>query len=216
LPHSSTTIPCLGRCFKVDESVSPPHLPDEFSGLCFMGGPMSVNDDLPWIPSTLKLIRAADAAGIPGDRPLPGRATDGQALGGTVGRNPVKELGWGRVEPPSSTAAADWLDGIAPFDAFHWHGETFTIPPGATRILGNAHCANQAFVRGPHLAMQCHVEMTPTMIASWCTQWYAEGVPASASVQTPEQMQQGMEPRIEAMRAVADRLYARWARGLKG
>jgi hypothetical protein len=29
-------------------------------------------------------------------------------------------------------------------------------------------------------------------------------------------MQQGMEPRIEAMRAVADRLYARWARGLKG
>ena len=201
------------RLFKVDEGDLPPTMPDEFSGLCFMGGPMSVNDDLPWIPSTLALIRAADAAGIPVIGHCLGGQLMAKALGGSVGRNPVKELGWGRVDP---VIDSQWLDGIAPFDAFHWHGETFTIPPGATRILGNAHCANQAFVRGPHLAMQCHVEMTPTMIASWCTQWYAEGVPASASVQTPEQMQQGMEPRIEAMRAVADRLYARWARGLKG
>ena len=202
------------RLFKVDEGDLPPTMPDEFSGLCFMGGPMSVNDDLPWIPSTLALIRAADAAGIPVIGHCLGGQLMAKALGGSVGRNPVKELGWGRVDPVIDSLG--WFDGIAPFDAFHWHGETFTIPPGATRILGNAHCANQAFVRGPHLAMHCHVEMTPTMIAIWCTQWDAEGVPASTSVQTPEQMQQGMEPRIEAMRAVADRLYARWARGLKG
>ena len=102
----------------------------------------------------------------------------------------------------------------ARFEAFHWHGETFSIPPGATRILQSAHCANQAFVRGPHLGLQCHVEMTDPMIRLWCRQWAAEGVPASASVQTPEQMEENIGARIAAMRAVADRLYTRWIDGL--
>lgn len=202
------------RLFKVDEGDLPPASPEEFSGLCFMGGPMSVNDDLPWIRPTLNLIRAADA----GDIPVIGHCLGGQlmakAFGGEVGRNPVKEIGWGEVTATGEATATDWLDGTSHFEAFHWHGETFTTPTGSTRILGSAHCANQAFVRGPHLAMQCHVEMTPTMIESWCRQWDAEGVPASASVQTPAQMQAGMEERITAMRAVADRIYGRWARGL--
>jgi GMP synthase-like glutamine amidotransferase len=39
------------RLFKVDEGEAVPPGIDEFSGLVFMGGPMSVNDDLPWVPS---------------------------------------------------------------------------------------------------------------------------------------------------------------------
>ena len=35
------------------------------SALVFMGGPMSVNDDLPWIAQELALIRQAQAAGLP-------------------------------------------------------------------------------------------------------------------------------------------------------
>ncbi|WP_310449141.1 type 1 glutamine amidotransferase [Sulfuritalea sp.] len=203
--------------FRIDEGVAPPPTPDEFSGLCLMGGPMSVNDELAWIPQELELIRAADRLGIP----VIGHCLGGQlmasAFGGTVGRNPVKEIGWGRVAvtPAAAQLAVDWLGDSAGFEAFHWHGEAFSIPPGATRILGNAHCANQAFVRGPHLGMQCHVEMTETMIRSWCQQWAAEGVPPSASVQTPQQMLTDMEPRIAAMRAVADRLYAHWIGGLR-
>jgi hypothetical protein len=34
---------------KIDEGDAVPGNPREFSGLVFMGGPMSVNDDLPWI-----------------------------------------------------------------------------------------------------------------------------------------------------------------------
>ena len=201
------------RLFKVDAGEFPPASAEGFSGLCFMGGPMSVNDDLPWIAPALELIRAADAAGIP----VLGHCLGGQlmakAFGGSVGRNPVKELGWGEVEP-AGPAAADWMGAPHRFEAFHWHGETFTLPPGATRILGSRYCANQAFVRGPHLGLQCHVEMTASMIESWCTQWDAEGVPASASVQTPAQMQENVEARLAGMRAVADRLYARWMAGL--
>lgn len=203
--------------FRIDEGVAPPPTPDEFSGLCLMGGPMSVNDELAWIPQELELIRAADRLGIPVIGHCLGGQLMARAFGGTVGRNPVKEIGWGQVAETSAAAplAADWLGDSAGFEAFHWHGETFSIPPGATRILGSAHCANQAFVRGPHLGMQCHVEMTETMIRSWCQQWAAEGAPPSASVQTPEQMQTDMTARIAAMRAVADRLYTHWIGGLR-
>jgi GMP synthase-like glutamine amidotransferase len=136
-----------------------------------------------------------------------------KAFGGTVTRNPVKEIGWGEVE--TTDAAADWMGNVQRFTAFHWHGETFSLPSGATRILQSAHCANQAFVRGPHLGMQCHVEMTDSMIRLWGRQWGDENVPASASVQTPQQMEENMEARIAAMRVVADRLYTRWLAGLK-
>jgi GMP synthase-like glutamine amidotransferase len=199
--------------FRLDEGVPPPAAPDEFSGLCFMGGPMSVNDDLPWIAQTLELIRAADRKGIPVIGHCLGGQLMSKAFGGSVTKNPVKEIGWGVVE--TTAAAADWIGDTPRFEAFHWHGETFSLPQGATRLLGSAHCTNQAFVRGPHLGLQCHVEMTDSMIRTWCRQWEAETVPASASVQSPEQMQSGMEARIEAMRVVADRLYSRWVRGLK-
>jgi GMP synthase-like glutamine amidotransferase len=202
--------------FRVDDGASPPPTLDEFSGLCLMGGPMSVNDDLPWIPKTLELIREAERKGIP----VLGHCLGGQlmakAFGGIVTKNPVKEIGWGQVEATGDAArlATEWLGDSRCFETFHWHGETFTIPPGATRILQSAHCANQAFVRGPHLGMQCHVEMTDSMIRSWCLQWAAENVPPSASVQTPEQMQATMETRIATMRMVADRLYGHWIKGL--
>jgi hypothetical protein len=57
--------------------------------------------------------------------------------------------------------------------------------------------------------------MTHSMIRLWGRQWAAENVPASASVQTPAQMEENMEARIVAMRAVADRLYTRWIDGLR-
>ena len=57
-----------------------------------------------------------------------------KALGARVYRNAVKEIGWFPVEL-SPEAKRAGLGAVLPwsFDAFHWHGEAFTIPPGATR-----------------------------------------------------------------------------------
>jgi GMP synthase-like glutamine amidotransferase len=151
------------------------------------------------------------------DIPVIGHCLGGQlmskALGGSVGRNPVKEIGWGTVE--ATDAAAPWLGDIRSFEAFHWHGETFTIPADAVRILGSGFCTNQAFVLGPHLGMQCHVEMTEALIRLWNRQWATESAQPSASVQTPEQMYERMEQRIAAMRVAADRLYTKWIAALR-
>lgn len=198
----------------LDQGESVPDSPAGFSGLCFMGGPMSVNDDLPWIPPVLELIRSAVAT----DTPVIGHCLGGQlmakALGGSVDRNPVKEIGWGQVRL-TSPIARDWLGDREGFESFHWHGETFTIPDGATGILESDYCPNQAFVLGPHLGMQCHVEMTEEMIRAWCTQWELEKAKPRPSVQLPEQMYQHIAEKVAALHKVADRLYTRWIAGLK-
>ena len=209
------------RIVAIDQGEAVPPAASDCSCLCFMGGPMSVNYDLPWIAPVLALIRDAVAR----DVPVIGHCLGGQlmsrALGGAVTRNPVKEIGWGRVEATDSQAARDWLGGpggVGTFQAFHWHGETFSIPAGAERIAGSAWCPNQIFVQGPHLGMQCHVEMTPELIRSWCAEWGKEveriQYKSVQSIQTPEQMQADLDRDVAALHAVADRLYDRWVKGL--
>jgi GMP synthase-like glutamine amidotransferase len=206
------------RVIKVDAGEPVPDDPRAFSGIAFMGGPMSVNDDLPWLALALALIRSAVAVNVP----LVGHCLGGQlmakAMGGVVARNRVKEIGWGRVDVVRDPAAQHWFGvSLASFESFHWHGETFTVPPGAARIAFSAYCENQVFVLGPHLAMQCHVEMTPELIRSWCRDWGKEVRALAArtpSVQTPAEMMEGIEARVQALNAVADRLYDRWIEGL--
>ncbi|MEW6293443.1 MAG: type 1 glutamine amidotransferase [Pseudomonadota bacterium] len=198
----------------IDAGAAPPPTCTDYAGLCFMGGPMSVNDDLPWLPPVFELIRSAVAAKVPVIGHCLGGQLISKALGGAVTKNPVKELGWGEVMA-TDAAARDWLGDLERFAAFHWHGETFAIPPGATRILRSAYCENQAFVMGPHLGMQCHVEMTEAMIRLWNRQWAAENAVPGPSVQRPEEMYERIDARIAAMRVAADRLYARWIGGLE-
>lgn len=204
------------RLVALDQGVAAPSRIEDFSGLVFMGGPMSANDALPWIAPVLELIRKAVAAGMP----VLGHCLGGQlmakALGGSVGRNAVKEIGWGEIQVADNNQARAWFGpDLTRFESFHWHGETFTIPPGAVRIMGNRHCENQGFVIGKNLAMQCHVEMTQDLIESWCASGAMEIATAkSPAVQTPDEIRSGMQRKLDALRTVATRLYDRWAEGL--
>ena len=187
---------------------------DGIAGLTFMGGPMSVNDRLPWIPKLTRLIRQAIGA----DVPVLGHCLGGQliakALDAPVTRNSVKEIGWLPVRVVESPVARRWFGDLpATFMVYHWHGETFAIPDGATCILASADCANQGFAMGKHLALQCHVEMTPQLIASWVQETDGELKP-SRTVQSGEEMLRDAERRTREMHRIADKLYERWIEGL--
>jgi GMP synthase-like glutamine amidotransferase len=203
----------------IDEGQTLPTTAGDFSGLCFMGGPMSVNDPLPWINPVCALIRDAAARNIPVIGHCLGGQLMSKALGGEVTKNPVKEIGWSQAGGEDNAIARHWLgDYAGKFGTvFQWHGETFSIPPGATRLLANMHCANQMFALGPHLGMQCHVEMTPEMIATWCGQWADEAIAVAdqPSVQTPESMQGEIAERLPVMRRLSEQLYSVWIEGLR-
>jgi GMP synthase-like glutamine amidotransferase len=190
------------QLLRIDAGDAVPDKLNGVSGLCLMGGPMSVNDDLPWIPSELALIRQAIASGLP---------VIGHCLGGQL---MAKALG-GTVTDPD--AARPWVgDATQPMLAFHWHGETFSVPPGATRILESAHCANQAFVLNDrHIGMQCHVEMTPELIGSWCDNGAGEiAASQSPGVQSAAAMQADLPDRTSRLHQLADKIYSRWIQGL--
>ena len=204
------------QLFALDEGRKLPRDVRNFSGLAFMGGPMSANDDLPWIRPMLELVREA----VRKDLPALGHCLGGQmmakALGGEVSRARVKEIGWGEVQVADNGVAREWFGTLAAFESFHWHGETFSIPPGGTRVLASAHCANQAFALGRHLGMQCHVEMTEELIRNWCEGGAEEieAAKASPGVQAPARIVKNLAERVAALHRTADRIYDRWTEGL--
>ena len=200
----------------LDAGAPVPRDPRRFSGLVFMGGPMSVNDELPWIIPALELVREA----VRKDVPVLGHCLGGQlmskAFGGAVRANAVREIGWGEVRVCGNEVAREWFGAAPAFESFHWHGETFAIPPGATRVLENAHCANQAFALGKHLGLQCHVEMTEALIRAWLEGGADEmrEHAASPGVQKPKDIEKNIAERVAALHQVADRIYDRWTEGL--
>lgn len=201
--------------------------PRVFAGICLMGGPMSANDPLPWLEDELRLVRAADEAGVP----VIGHCLGGQllakAFGAPVTRHVVKEIGWGEVRVTDAELAARWLDDgtLTSVEMFQWHGDTFALPPQAKNFLASPFCARQAYViERPgyaHLGMQFHCEMTPQLIRAWTNDptWLEEveierRVNGGPGVQNAEQMLDRVEARCAAMSLLAARLYSRWSEGL--
>jgi len=208
-----------------DEPV--PSDPSAFSGICLMGGPMSVNDPLAWIEDELVLIRNADAAGVPVIGHCLGGQLIARAFGAPVARNPVKEIGWGQVRVTDQALATRWLgDGVPErIEMFQWHGDTFALPPDARNFLASDLCPRQAYVIErdgfAHLGMQFHCEMTPPLIRAWTDDatWLEEVEAERRSnggpgVQDAEQMLERADARCATMNQLAARLYSRWSEGL--
>jgi GMP synthase-like glutamine amidotransferase len=204
---------------RLDEGEPVPCSCDEFSGLGFMGGPMSANDELPWTQPVLALMREAVQKRVP----VIGHCLGGQmlsrALGGQVTRSPVKEIGWVTLKAEDSPLAREWLGDIRQFEAFQWHEDTFAIPPGGELILSGNHLRNQAYVvDGIHLGMQCHVEVTAEMIDTWCRIGISDIDQAygkSPAVQDALTIRTLMPHNLKGLTETASRLYSRWIRALK-
>lgn len=139
--------------------------PDPEGGLVVMGGPMSVNDTdrFAWIEPERRLIRAMIDRG----RPVLGICLGAQFIAAACGANvypgPEKEIGWFPVRRVHDDGFGRHLPET--FTPLHWHGETFDLPDGATRLAETEAAANQAFQVGPHaLGLQFHLEATPDSV----------------------------------------------------
>jgi GMP synthase-like glutamine amidotransferase len=134
--------------------------------LVVMGGPMSVNDEagFPWLIAEKALVAEAIASGRPVLGVCLGAQVIASALACRVFPNPEPEIGWFPIEP-TPDGVSRGLDLDAPI--FHWHGETFELPPGAALLASSEGCVNQAFAAGPRaLGLQFHLEVTPDDVRS--------------------------------------------------
>lgn len=132
--------------------------------LVVMGGPMNIYEeaDYPWLKAEKMYIRQAIEAGKRVVGICLGAQLIADVLGGAVTRNTHKEIGWFPVEL-SAEAKRAGLGAVLPwsFEAFHWHGDTFAVPPRALPLGHSEACANQGFLFDRRvLALQFHMEMS--------------------------------------------------------
>ena len=133
---------------KLFESAKYPNL-KEIDLLMILGGPMSVNDKdkFSWLASEKQFIHESINSGKPVLGICLGAQLIASALGARVYRNSVKEIGWFPIYGISSNNNS--IFSFPPsVKVFHWHGETFDLPSGATRLAKSDVCENQAFQFG--------------------------------------------------------------------
>ncbi len=188
-----------------------------FGALAILGGEMSVNDPLPELRRAEDLIRQSMAAGLPVIGHCLGGQLMARALGATVGASPAPEIGWTEVAVDDTAVARDWLGDAPLATVFEWHYEAFDLPVGAQHLAGSAHCPNQAFALGRHLAMQFHVELDEPKLNVWLDvldKSYAEVAQRHPeSIQSVAAMRAAQQQHLRAQQQMADRLYARWLAG---
>jgi GMP synthase-like glutamine amidotransferase len=170
------------------ESTRLPDL-DEFELLVVMGGPMSANDEsgYSWLVHEKNFIRSAIEAGKSVLGVCLGAQLIASALGARVYPNRHKEIGWFAVQgiPLSDDSMFRFPPSL---EVFHWHGETFDLPPRAVRLATNAGCENQAFQIGKSvIGLQFHLEATPHSAEEIISNCRGDLI-ASQYVQTEEEL----------------------------
>ncbi|MCX7060223.1 MAG: type 1 glutamine amidotransferase [Gammaproteobacteria bacterium] len=159
-----------------------------FDALIVMGGPMNIYEyaEHPWLRTEKALIREAIAQGRRVLGICLGAQLIADVLGGPVTRNAAPEIGWFPVELNAAGRVALAFADLPPrFTAFHWHGDTYALPPGAVCLAHSAACAQQAFSwdGGRVLGLQFHLEVTHDNAIEW---FRHEAITPSRYVQTPD------------------------------
>jgi len=140
-----------------------------FDWLIVMGGPMNIYEEerYPWLRNEKEFLKRTIEEGKVVLGICLGAQLLADVLGGEVLKNDYREIGWFPVKKTREANKVSLLNNLPDsFTAFHWHGDTFTIPPGARRIAESAGCKNQAFVYGGKVVgLQFHLESSRGSIA---------------------------------------------------
>lgn len=172
-------------------------LPDlsSFDWLVVTGGPMNIyqEDRYAWLAEEKEFIGRAISGGKIVLGVCLGAQLISSVLGGMVTKNRYREIGWFQVRLTEEGRASSVFSVLPDrFVALHWHGDTFSIPPGAMRVAESDACPNQAFILGKAIGLQFHLETSPESIKRLlgnCGDELAEG----HYVQRPEDLAAGQD-----------------------
>ncbi len=196
-----------------------PDAPRDTDAVIVMGGPMNVNDmhEFPFLDVECRFLREALQHQVPLLGFCLGSQLIAKAAGSVVTPAPRKEIGWYDVELTPAAMHDALFQGCPPrLGVFHWHGDTFDLPPGATLLCTHDVVPHQAFRLGlSTYAFQFHIEMTAAMIEDWIAR-NGEELAGVRSYIDPAAILAAIPSRLPAMQAVAATVFDRWFALLDG
>lgn len=190
----------------------PPSLADA-AGLVIMGGPMGVYEQAryPFLADEMRLIEQALGAGKPVLGVCLGSQLLAAALGVPVRRGLRKEIGWHRVSL-TAAAATDplWAGVESSFMGYHWHGDVFELPRGATALAASELTPCQAFrydrsAYGLLFHMEVTAPIVTAMVAAFADELADCGLDGNAILQR-------MPDHLPPLQAIGRAVFARWVR----
>ena len=192
-------------------------LPDwrRFDAVLAMGGPMGAGDDAdhPWLAPERELVRAAVEAGRPFLGVCLGVQLLAAALGARVYAAERPEVGMLEVELTAEGRDDPLFAGLDDrFVSLQWHGDTFDLPAGATRLATSPLIANQAFRAGEcAYGVQFHLEVTGEMAVEWGSiPAYREALAATLGEHEGAAFIADAGRRSDELHPPARRLFANW------
>lgn len=154
------------------EPASRPTL-DKYEALIVLGGPMSADqiDTYPNLVTEMDIIREAVESNMSVLGICLGAQLLAKALGGTVSRNALPELGWHDVELTGEGRADPVLSTFKICQrVFQWHEDGISLPPGAVNLAKSGISPVQAFRFKEHAyGFQFHLEASGELIERWLT-----------------------------------------------
>lgn len=159
------------HCTRLYDNESLPEVRD-VDWLIIMGGPMGIYDydQHPWLKAEKQFIRAC----IDTNKTVLGICLGGQliadVLGSKVTAGTEKEIGWFPIDVTDAGLATPIGKVLSEAKTvFHWHGDTFALPAGATHLCRSDACENQGFLyQEKVLGLQFHLETTQRGATALC------------------------------------------------
>lgn len=154
-------------------------IPDpQVYGMLLIGGTPDAaynRSKVPYLAQVYETLTAAVDAQIPCFGVCCGAQLLAELIGGKVYRNPEMEIGGYQVTLTSDGKRDPLLEGFPEsLPVFHWHGDTFDLPPEAVLLAEGMKCKNQLFRYGSCVGVQFHLEVTPDEARQWTIRYVDE------------------------------------------
>lgn len=188
---------------------------DKYAALIVLGGPMNCDqiDTYPNLITEVDIIREAVARDMSVLGICLGAQLLAKALGGSVARNTVREIGWSDIELTDDGATDPVLAAFARRrQVFQWHEDGIGLLPGAVHLATSPASTVQAFRYGEHAyGFQFHLEVDRQLIDRWLT------VPGNQAVLheerdriVPGTIRSQSRRAVDALQSLSRDTYSRW------
>jgi GMP synthase-like glutamine amidotransferase len=170
----------------------------EYDAVAFFGAVWSAYDTatIPWVTDEIAYARSLISLGVPTLGICFGGQVLATAVGGSVSRAPIPEVGWVSIasDEPALIDAGPWLQ---------WHYDRFTLP-AEVPVLARTAAASQAFTYGRALGVQFHPEVNEAVLESWLAgddagQLAAAGIDATALIEQSRTLADGAAARAHGL-----------------